>query len=82
MWLASCDPRATPFRLNAAHAFSLAAQRFHGYRSESRFLVFRSLQHTLQLSPARWRVLDQAHKKRNLVEYEGSVDVDIGLLTL
>jgi len=66
---------------NAAHAFSLAALRFHGYRSESRFLVFQSLQHTLQLSPARWRVLDQAHKKRNLVEYEGSVDVDIGLLT-
>jgi hypothetical protein len=26
-------------------------------------------------------VLDQAHKKRNLVEYEGSVEVDIGLLT-
>ena len=25
---------------NAAHAFSLAALRFHGYRSESRFLVF------------------------------------------
>jgi hypothetical protein len=66
---------------NAAHAFSLAALRFHGYRSESRFLVFQSLQHTLQLSPAKWRVLDQAHKKRNLVEYEGSVEVDIGLLT-
>jgi hypothetical protein len=70
---------------NAAHAFSLAALRFHGYRSESRFLVFQSLQHTLQLSPAKWRVLDQAHKqahkKRNLVEYEGSADVDVGLLT-
>jgi len=65
---------------NAAHAFSLAARRFHGYRSENRFLVFQSLQHTLQLSPAKWRVLDQAHKKRNLVEYEGSADIDAGLL--
>jgi hypothetical protein len=65
---------------NAAHAFSLAALRFHGYRSENRFLVFQSLQHTLGLSPAKWRVLDQAHKRRNLVEYEGSVEVDVGLL--
>jgi len=65
---------------NAAHAFSLAALRFHGYRSENRFLVFQSLQHTLKLSPQKWRVLDQAHKKRNLVEYEGSVDVDTSLL--
>jgi hypothetical protein len=65
---------------NAAHAFSLAALRFHGYRSENRFLVFQSLQHTLGLAPAKWRVLDQAHKKRNLVEYEGGVEVDVGLL--
>lgn len=65
---------------NAAHAFSLAALRFHGYRSENRFLVFQSLQHTLSLSPQKWRVLDQAHKKRNLVEYEGSVDIDASLL--
>lgn len=65
---------------NAAHAFSLAALRFHGYRSENRFLVFQSLQHTLKLPPQKWRVLDQAHKKRNLVEYEGSVDIDASLL--
>jgi hypothetical protein len=65
---------------NAAHAFSLAALRFHGYRSENCFLVFQSLQHTLLLSPAKWRVLDQADKKRNLVEYEGSADVDTSLL--
>jgi hypothetical protein len=65
---------------NAAHAFSLAALRFHGYRSENRFLVFQSLQHTVRIAPARWRVLDQAHKKCNLVEYEGSADVDVGLL--
>lgn len=28
---------------NAAHAFSLAALRRHGYRSENRYLVFQSL---------------------------------------
>ncbi|HEX7841600.1 MAG TPA: hypothetical protein VF469_29220 [Kofleriaceae bacterium] len=65
---------------NAAHAFSLAALRFHGYRSENRFLVFQSLQHTIRLPPAKWRVLDQAHNKRNRVEYEGSADVDVSLL--
>jgi hypothetical protein len=32
---------------NAAHAHALAALRFHGYRSENRYLVFQSLEHTL-----------------------------------
>ena len=27
-----------------------------------------------------WRVLDTAHRKRNLAEYEGIVDVDRSLL--
>lgn len=31
----------------AAHTFSLAALRWHGYRSESRYLVFQCLKHTL-----------------------------------
>lgn len=61
---------------NAAHALSLAALRQLGYRSDNRYLVFQCLQHTLELSPARWRVIDQAHRKRNLAEYEGIVDVD------
>lgn len=65
---------------SAAHAFSLAALRFHGYRSENRYVVFQSLQHTLKLSPPKWRVLDEAHRKRNLAEYEGSVDIDVHLL--
>lgn len=59
---------------NAAHALSLAALRWHGYRSENRYLVFQSLTHTLVLDAAQWRVLDQAHNKRNLAEYEGDVD--------
>ena len=47
-----------------------------GYRSESRYLVFQCLQHTIDLPPEQWRVLDQAHRKRNLAEYEGEMDVD------
>jgi hypothetical protein len=61
---------------NAAHALALAALRFHGYRSESRYLVFQCLQHTVKLPQEQWRVIDQAHRKRNLAEYEGELDVD------
>ncbi len=61
---------------NAAHALSLAALRAHGYRSESRYIVFQSLQHTLELPNEQWRVSDEAHRKRNIAEYEGDVDVD------
>jgi hypothetical protein len=65
---------------NAAHALSLAALRWHGYRSENRYLVFQCLEHTLNLSKTQWRILDQAHRKRNLTEYEGHVEVDEKLL--
>ena len=65
---------------NAAHALSLAALRWHGYRSEHRYTVFQSLTHTLKLPAEQWRVLDQAHRKRNLAEYEGDLDIDAELL--
>jgi hypothetical protein len=52
---------------NAAHALSLAALRWHGYRSENRYLVFQTLIHTLKLPAEQWRVLDNAHRKRNFV---------------
>lgn len=61
---------------NAAHALALAALRATGYRSESRYLVFQCLQYTIDLPSEQWRVLDQAHRKRNLAEYEGEMDVD------
>ena len=61
---------------NAAHALSLAALRYWGYRSESRYVVFQCLPHTLDLPPEQWRVLDQAQRKRNLAEYEGATDID------
>lgn len=61
---------------NAAHAAALAALRWHGYRSENRFTVFQCLAHTVAWPPSRWRVLDAAHQKRNLAEYEGYLDVE------
>lgn len=65
---------------NAVHALALAALRYHGYRSQSRYLVFQCLQHTLNLPSEQWRIVDQAHRKRNLAEYEGDLDVDIAFV--
>ena len=64
----------------AAHALALAALRWHGYRSDHRYLVFQCLPHTLGLEKAKWRVLDQCHTRRNLAEYEGHLDIDTQLL--
>ena len=60
---------------NAAHAAALAALRASGYRSENRYLVFQCLAHTLGYQPMQWALLNQAHTKRNLAEYEGDLDV-------
>jgi hypothetical protein len=60
---------------NAAHAAALSALRMYGYRSENRYLVFQCLEHTLGYQPQQWILFDQAHKKRNLAEYEGDLDV-------
>ena len=61
---------------NAAHAAALTVLRWHGYRSEHRYTVFQCLTHTMNWPAARWRVLDAAHQKRNLAEYEGVLDVE------
>jgi len=66
---------------NAAHAFCLAALRWHGYRSGNRYVVFQVLPHTLELGPAVWRVLDKCHNIRNLGEYEGDLNVDDRIVT-
>lgn len=60
---------------NSAHSAALCALRMHGYRSENRYTVFQSLEHTIGFTPRQWLLLDQAHKKRNLSEYEGDLDV-------
>jgi hypothetical protein len=65
---------------NAAHALALAALRWHGFRSENRYLVFQCLEHTLEFEAKEWRVLDEAHRKRNVAEYEGEIDLDDALV--
>lgn len=65
---------------SAAHALALAALRWHGYRSDSRYLVFQCLPHTLGLNRSQWRVLDKCHNARNLAEYEGHLDIEPQLL--
>ncbi len=65
---------------NAAHALSHAALRRLGYRGENRYIVFQCLKHTLDIANEQWRILEQAHRKRNLAEYEGDLDIDTGLL--
>ena len=66
---------------NAAHALSLAALRWHGYRSTNRYIVFQLLPHTLGLGPEVWRVLSKCHDIRNLGEYEGDLNVDERIVT-
>jgi hypothetical protein len=64
----------------AAHALSLATMRWHGYRSDNRYLVFQCLQHTIGLDSVKWRVLDQCHRVRNVAEYEGHLEINAQLL--
>jgi len=66
---------------NAAHSFSLAALRWHGYRSTNRFLVFQVLPHTTGLGPEVWRILAKCHERRNLAEYEGRIEIEERLMT-
>lgn len=66
---------------NAAHAAALAALRWHGYRSDNRYVVFQCLAHTLNWSASHWRVLDSAHQKRNLAEYEGFLEIEDSAIT-
>ena len=55
----------------AAHALSLAALRYHGFRASKRYIVFQVLPDTLGLGPEVWRVLSKCHGLRNRTEYEG-----------
>jgi hypothetical protein len=60
---------------NAAHAVAggAAMARLSFGESLSRLS---DAAHTLGLANKQWRVLDLAHRKRNLVEYEGVADID------
>lgn len=65
---------------NAAHALSLAALRWQGYRAENRYIAFQALPHTLGLGAGVWKVLATCHQRRNALEYEGYLEVDDRLL--
>lgn len=65
---------------NAAHAISLAALRWHGYRSENRYIVFQCLHLTVGVGPEVWRVLAQCHNLRNRGEYEGFLEINKRLI--
>lgn len=64
----------------AAHALALAALRRRGYRSDNRYIVFQALPHTLGMPDETWRVLAKCHERRNLAEYEGTLEVNERLL--
>jgi len=64
----------------ASHAFALAALRWHGYRSDLRYIVFQCLEHTVGVSRDIWRVLDKAHGARNAADYGGNFQVNERLL--
>lgn len=66
---------------NAAHAFALAALRWHGYRPESRYIVFQALEHTLGLDKTTCRLLARCHDQRNRIEYGGVALVDEKMLS-
>lgn len=64
----------------AAHSLAVAALRWHGYRSSTRYLVFQCLEHTVGLETEKWRLLDTCHRQRNLAEYQGHMDITEQLL--
>lgn len=64
----------------AAHTLALAALRRQGYRSDKRYLVFQCLEHTMGYPHIKWRIFDACHRRRNLAEYEGHLDITEGLL--
>ena len=65
---------------NASHALALAALRWHGYRSDNRYIVFQCLPHTLDVKPEVWRILAQCHQRRNVAEYEGHLEISDQLM--
>ncbi len=65
---------------NAAHGFALAALRWHGYRSESRFVVFQCLSQNLNLERHKCKILSNCHNRRNRAEYDGDFEIEGPLL--
>lgn len=66
---------------DAAHSLALAALRWHGFRSENRYIVFQVLGSTASFPVAKWRVLDSCHQKRNVALYDGDYAEDEQLIS-
>ena len=64
----------------AAHRLTLAALRHAGYRSENRITMFQTLVHTVGTLAADIQIFLRAHNERNLMEYQGRMDIDEQLL--
>ena len=64
----------------AAHSLAQAALRWHGYRSDNRYITFQCLQHTLGMEAVKWRLLSKCHDLRNLAEYEGELNLSSQLV--
>ena len=62
------------------HRLALAALRHAGYRSENRITVFQTLAHTVGTPAADIQIFLRAHNERNLMEYQGRMDIDEQLL--
>ena len=61
----------------AACALSLAARQITGCRPNgNRYVVFECLKHTSGISGEDVRISDDAHRIRDLVEYEGGAEFD------
>jgi hypothetical protein len=65
---------------DAAHSLALAALRWHGYRSQNRYMVFQVLGSTSSVQAAQWRFLDNCHQKRNVALYDGDYSEDEQLI--
>jgi hypothetical protein len=66
---------------DAAHSLALAALRWHGFRSENRYIVFQVLGSTVSFPAAKWRFLDNCHQKRNVALYDGDYAEDEQLIS-
>ncbi len=64
----------------ASHILSLAALRWHGYRSNNRYQVFQCLAHTVGFDVVKCRMLGKCHNLRNVAEYEGHLEITPQLL--
>ncbi len=64
----------------ALHLLSLAAWRWHGYRSNNHYQVFQCLIHTVGFDNVKWRILAKCHNLRNVAEYEGHLEITPQLL--